>query len=234
MSNYLLKAKNNKTNNNANVRSIKDNRSFLNEYNNKKNTFLQAIQNVPSSSKQLINDIITPILSPIQTAKDLKALGSSVINLIRPEEQGNEELARQVGAFFKDRYGGLDNIKKTFATDPMGMLSDVSIILTGGATLAPKASATANVLTKASKLTSPIDNVAGKAIGTTASLAGEGAKQISGVLTGTGAGALDTAIQTGKNYKTGLFANKVQKQKQKDFIDKEKKTLMLLHLIQLL
>jgi hypothetical protein len=219
MSNYLLKAKINKTNNNANVRSIKDNRSFLNEYNNKKNTFLQAIQNVPSSSKQLINDIITPILSPIQTAKDLKALGSSVINLIRPEEQGNEELARQVGAFFKDRYGGLDNIKKTFATDPMGMLSDVSIILTGGSTLAPKASATANVLTKASKLTSPIENVAGKAIGTTASLAGEGAKQISGVLTGTGAGALDTAIQTGKNYKTGLFANKVQKQKQKDFID---------------
>jgi|TARA_R110000824_G_scaffold153450_1_gene325105 hypothetical protein len=219
MSNYLIKAKQNKNNNNKNVRSIKDNRSFLNEYDNKKNTFLQAINNVPSSSYQLINDIITPILSPIQTAKDLKALGSSVINLIRPEEQGNEQLAREVGNFFKERYGGIDNIKETFATDPMGMLSDVSIILTGGATLAPKASATANVLTKASKLTSPIENLAGKAIGTTASLTGEGVKQISGVLTGTGAGALDTAIQTGKNYKTGLFANKVQKQKQKDFID---------------
>ena len=219
MSNYLIKAKQNKNNNNKNVRSIKDNRSFLNEYDNKKNTFLQAINNVPSSSYQLINDIITPILSPIQTAKDLKALGSSVINLIRPEEQGNEPLAREVGNFFKERYGGIDNIKETFATDPMGMLSDVSIILTGGATLAPKASATANVLTKASKLTSPIENLAGKAIGTTASLTGEGVKQISGVLTGTGAGALDTAIQTGKNYKTGLFANKVQKQKQKDFID---------------
>jgi hypothetical protein len=220
MSNYLSKAKNNKNNNNnKNVRNIKDNRSFLNEYDNKKNTFLQAMNNVPESSYQLVNDIVTPLLNPIQTVKDLTALGSSIINLFTTEEEGNEQLAKDVGKFFKDRYGGLNNIKETFATDPMGMLSDISIILSGGATLAPKASATANVLTKASKITSPIETGLGKAIGTTASLAGEGVKQISGVLTGTGSGALDTAIKTGKNYGAGVFTNSKNKQKQIDFID---------------
>ena len=132
MSNYLAKAKNTKNTKKENVVSIKDNRSFLNKYDEEKNTFVQAMQNVPSSAYQLVNDIITPILSPIQTAKDLTALGSSVISLIRPEEQGNEQLAKEVGAFFKERYGGIENIKKTFATDPMGMLSDVSIIFSGG------------------------------------------------------------------------------------------------------
>tara|TARA_S200002703_G_C3795666_1_gene245662 strand:- start:43 stop:1704 length:1662 start_codon:yes stop_codon:yes gene_type:complete len=216
MSNYLSKTKNTNNNKKENVISIKDNRSFLNKYDNEKNTFLQAMQNVPSSAYQLVNDIITPILSPIQTAKDLTALGSSVINLIRPEEQGNEQLAKEVGAFFKERYGGIENIKKTFATDPMGMLSDVSIIFSGGSMLPSKVGKISNT---AAKITSPIETGVGKAIGTTASLTGEGVKQISGVLTGTGAGALDTAIQTGKNYGLGIMTDATKKQKQKDFID---------------
>ena len=106
---------------------------YLNEYNPDQNTFFQALGNIKSSAKQLGHDIITPFLHPVQTAKSLKDLGSSVINLIRPGEQGNEQLAKEVGNFFVQRYGSLDNIKKTFATDPVGMLSDVSIILTGGA-----------------------------------------------------------------------------------------------------
>jgi len=104
----------------------------------------------------------------------------------------------------------------------MGMLSDVSIILTGGATLAPKASATANVLSKASKIASPIETAGGFAVGKAASGTGTLGKQVSGYLTGTGAGALDTAIQTGKNFGAapyGIFATKSAKTKQKDFID---------------
>ena len=221
MSNYLASAQKLNTSK-TNAKSIKENRSFLKDYNPNQNAFIQAILNAPSSARQLLNDIITPILSPIQTAKDLTALGSSVVNLIRPGEQGNEELAKQVGKFFADRYGGLENIKQTFATDPMGLLSDVSILLTGGATLAPKASATANVLSKASKIASPIETAGGYGIGKSAQLGGEVAKSVSGVLTGTGKGALNTAIQTGKNYGAapfGIFATKQAKQKQKDFID---------------
>lgn len=227
MASYFSQTKINKNKKNK-VKDIKSNRNFLKEYNPSKNTLTQALSNVDESGLQLLNDIVTPLLSPIQTAKDLKELGSSVINLFREGEQGNEDLARQVGQFFKNRYGGIENIKRTFATDPVGMLSDVSIILTGGATLAPKASATANVLSKASKITSPIETGIGMGIGKSASIGGEGVKQVSGVLTGTGAGALDTAIKTGKNYGTGatafikekLFGKKsIAKDKQKAFTD---------------
>ena len=123
------------------IASSGNKRNFLNEYNPDRSAISQAITNIPSSGKQLGYDMIQPIMHPIQTAKSLKDLGSSIINLFVPGEQGNEQLAKEVGNYFKERYGGLDNIKKTFATDPVALLSDVSIILSGGAMLAPRSSA---------------------------------------------------------------------------------------------
>jgi len=206
-------------NKNQETNTIKDNRTILNEYNPNQNTFTQALGNIDESSKQLVNDIITPFLNPVQTAKDLYSLSKSVASLI-PGVEGDDTQAKAVGKFFKDRYGSLESIKQTFATDPVGMLSDVSIILTGGATLAPKASATASVLSKASKIASPIETAGGFAIGKAAQGSGTLGKQVSGYLTGTGVGALDTAIKTGKNYgATGFFASPTAKQKQKDFLD---------------
>tara|TARA_R110000751_G_C13774092_1_gene480464 strand:+ start:1012 stop:2571 length:1560 start_codon:yes stop_codon:yes gene_type:complete len=120
--------------NNNEVKKI----SLIKDFDKNKNVFSQAVSNLDESGIQLAKDIITPFLSPVQTAKDLGSLGSSLINLIKPGEQGNEQLAREVGKFFKDRYGGLENIKKTFATDPLGMLSDVSVLFTGGGSLVAK------------------------------------------------------------------------------------------------
>ena len=206
-------------NKNQQTNTIKDNRTILNEYNPNQNTFTQAISNIDESSKQLVNDIITPFLNPVQTAKDLYSLSKSVASLI-PGVEGDDTQAKAVGKFFKDRYGSLESIKQTFATDPVGMLSDVSIILTGGATLTAKAPQVSSVLSKASKIASPIETAGGFAIGKAARGSGTLGKQVSGYLTGTGAGALDTAIKTGKNYgATGFFASPIAKQKQKDFLD---------------
>ena len=151
-------------NKNQQTNTIKDNRSILNEYNPNQNTFTQAISNIDESSKQLVNDIITPFLNPMQTAKDLYSLSKSVASLI-PGIEGDDTQAKAVGKFFKDRYGSLENIKQTFATDPVGMLSDVSILLTGGATLTAKAPQVSSVLSKASKIASPIETAGGFAIG---------------------------------------------------------------------
>jgi|LULM01.1.fsa_nt_gb hypothetical protein len=134
------------------IASSGNKRNFLNEYDPDRSTISQAVTNIPSSAKQLGYDMIQPIMHPIQTAKSLKDLGSSIINLFVPGEQGNEQLAKEVGNYFKERYGGLDNIKQTFATDPVALLSDVSIILSGGAMIAPKGSALAGTLSKASKI----------------------------------------------------------------------------------
>jgi len=178
----------------------------LNKFKQDSNVFLQAITNVPSSAKKFVKDVVTPFLNPIQTAKDLGSLGSSVVNLIRPGEQGNEEIARQVGNFFVQRYGSLENIKKTFATDPVGMLSDVSIILTGGAALAPKGGQVASIVSKAAKVTDPI-KIGSKG----ASLAGELPTQLFGATTGAGGRAIKEAIEAGaeggtrqKKFKEGM------------------------------
>ena len=173
----------------------------LNTYDDNENVFFQSIKNIPSSAKQFGNDIIQPFIHPVQTAKSLKDLGSSVINLIRPGEQGNEQLAKEVGNFFVQRYGSLDNIKKTFATDPVGMLSDVSIILTGGAALTAKAPAvagqTSKIVSNVGKAIDPI-NVASKAIKTASPVISKPLSQVVGMTTGAGGEAISQAYTAGK------------------------------------
>ena len=190
-------------------------RSFINEYDPNRGVFSQALTNTPSSGAQLINDIITPLLDPIQTAKDLYSLGSSVVNLIRPEEQGNEDIARAVGNFFAERYGGLENIKKTFATDPMGALADVSIILTGGTTLVPKTAGTIGQTAKAI-------NTVGKAIDPVTqgvNVAGMPLKLAAPIISkagGVSADALRTGYAAGQSSVPVPF---VSSKKDKDFTD---------------
>jgi len=184
-------------NNNASLDDFKlpkdTKRGFIKEYDPNTNAFFQALGNLDESALQLGKDIITPLLSPVQTAKDLISLGSSVVNLVRPGEQGNEELAKQVGKFFKDRYGGLENIKKTFATDPIGMLSDVSIIFSGGALLPGK-------LGKISQVASKVDPIVGgtKLVGSGVNLVSKAPSKILGMTTGAGETAISTAFRSGQ------------------------------------
>lgn len=173
----------------------------LNEYESDENTFFQALTNIPSSAQQLGSDIIQPFIHPVKTAKSIKELGSSVVNLFRAGDQGNEQLAKEVGNFFVQRYGSLESIKKTFATDPVGMLSDVSIILTGGGALAAKAPAMAgtvgNAVKTAGKVIDPI-NVASKTVSAVSPLISKPASSVLGMTTGTGGEPLRQAFQAGK------------------------------------
>ena len=79
-----------------------------------------AISNLGPSARQYGEDIYTAVSDPINTAKSIYELGKSVVELAIPGEQGNEELARGVGKFFAERYGTLENIKRTIASDPVG------------------------------------------------------------------------------------------------------------------
>lgn len=81
--------------------------------------------------------------------------------------------AEAVGKFYKDRYGGVENIKKTLYEDPTGAALDASVVLGGGAGLAKgvagvtgstNAARIATALGTASKYTNPL-TYAGKAAG---------------------------------------------------------------------
>jgi len=51
----------------------------------------------------------------------------------------NEEVVDAVGQFINERYGSVDAFKATVQEDPVGVLSDVAGLFTGGSTLLPKA-----------------------------------------------------------------------------------------------
>lgn len=91
----------------------------------------QAVSNIPSSTGNLIKNIANAAVHPIDTAKSLYNLAGSAADLAIPGEHGNEDLARNVGKFFNDRYGGKDEIMHSIANDPAGVLADLSAVLTG-------------------------------------------------------------------------------------------------------
>ena len=119
----------------------KDNRSTFDKANETFKSTVKAtigdnyasdlIGNIPQSTAQFVTDIATPFLSPVDTVTTLGKLGAGLVQLAIPGEQGNEELARAVGSYYADRYGGIDNVLKTLKEDPVGILSDVALMATG-------------------------------------------------------------------------------------------------------
>lgn len=126
------------------------------------------INNVGSSAENLVTSIGSAIAHPVDTAKGMYQLGSGVISKFIPGRQKSEDTADAVGKFYKDRYGGVENIKNTLYNDPIGALADVSTVVSGvgaGAGLLGKAG-TASKLSKVASLADPLQLTA-KAVGAT-------------------------------------------------------------------
>jgi len=108
------------------------------------------LDNVLSSGGRFVSDLVQPLLHPVQTAK---GLGTAIAN--------PRQTASAIGSALADRYGGLDAIKDTLYSDPVGVLADLST-LAGGAGLAAKAGGAtkiANMAGRASTLTNPMTAV---------------------------------------------------------------------------
>jgi len=164
----------------------------------------EAVKNLPSSAVQLAKDVTYPIRHPIETAQSLTSLGKGIVKLIAPGEpttyDEDEEAAKAVGKFFADRYGSFDAFKQTFATDPLGVASDVAIIFTMGAGAAAKVPGVAGKTTQTiSKVGTAIDPVLGgaKLLGATAVGAGKVTAPILGITTGAGTDAIQVAARAG-------------------------------------
>lgn len=143
-------------------------------------------QNVLKSGGRMAEDLFNAVTSPIQTGKGILKLAKGAVELAIPGEQGDEDSARAVGQFYKDRYGGVENIKDTLYNDPVGAVADLSTVLGGGAGVLKGVGAlskSANVakagrlMTAASDLTNPVRAVTApvKALG---HAAGTGLAQI--------------------------------------------------------
>ena len=163
-----------------------------------------AIANFPSSLYSMATDVFKAVTDPIQTASDLgtlfvgatsKVLGEPFFesDLAKQMRLKGEKSAEQVGAFMANRYGSVESAKRALATDPAGVLSDASLVFTGGAGLVPKASTASKVLTTAAKVTDPL-RIAAAPI----ALASKSIAPTLGMTTGASSMAIEEAYKAGK------------------------------------
>jgi hypothetical protein len=119
-----------------------------------------AIGNAPKSAGQFIKDVVTPFLHPVQTTKALAQLAEGGYEkLFVPGTDQDEKIIDDMIDMMSERYGGVGNIQKTLAEDPVGFVGDLASFLVPGGTAAKAVSKTAKV-TKAGEIAAKV----GKAI----------------------------------------------------------------------
>jgi hypothetical protein len=187
----------------------------------------RAVTNLPSSFAGVVSGVAEAVTSPIQTAKTVLDLGAGILQNVLPErmvqaigeDKASRDLAQKVGEFYSDRYGGIENVKKAVASDPVGVLADVSTILTGGAGAARVGAGGAALASKVgapispgaisgplaaaeqlSRTASAIDPLALATRGVAAATRGAGATvaPIIGMQTGAGREAIAQAFEAGR------------------------------------
>jgi hypothetical protein len=142
----------------------------------------QAISNFGSSAAKFGGDIVDMVTSPIKTGESIYNLALGAAQKLIPDSwtdgpMGKEKYADAMGEFFSKRYGGEDEIKRTLAQDPVGVLADFSAFLTGGGTLAAKVPMIAGKATQLAKNipgAAAVGNVAGRVPGVAAAAEGVG------------------------------------------------------------
>jgi hypothetical protein len=129
-----------------------------------------GVQNIPQPPVlDLMGLIPNPVAPVLQGARNTQALSDKL-------GVGKEQRSQVVDAtadFYKDRYGGVENVKRTVNEDPVGALLDLSTVLGGAGSLlkgvgtTSKISALTKVGSGAQKFSAAIDpiNVGLKATG---------------------------------------------------------------------
>jgi len=174
---------------------------------------IAMIKNAPASATEFGKNLVEPFLHPIQTAENIGALGKGLYSKAEgamgyeqnPQEKAQVEAsANAVGDFFKQRYGGLENLKKTMAEDPVGFLGDAATILTGGELAAGRlpgvVGQTARAAGTVGGAIDPLTNAV-RAAGVGGKLA---AKSL-GVTTGVGGEAIEQGFKAGQAGRTSFL-----------------------------
>jgi hypothetical protein len=166
----------------------------------------QAISNLPSSAAKFAKDLVQPILHPIDTANavaDLgkglasKAAGALGVEQDPAEKQKREAVVEALAAHLKERYGSAAGVRKALATDPVGVMADFAMVLTGGGAVAVRGPGVVGkvgqIAQTAGSIIDPLTNVAraGRAAGSTVS-------NVLSATTGAGARSFDEAVKAGR------------------------------------
>lgn len=100
---------------------------------------MEGISNIPESGGKLAGALYEAVTSPIQTLDMITKLGAGALQLALPEgvtdfigkDQESIDIARRVGQFYVDRYGSPEAAQRAMIEDPVGVVADISLALTG-------------------------------------------------------------------------------------------------------
>lgn len=183
---------------------------------------IQGGASFPGGVIQLGKNSYAAVTHPFETAKTVMDIGAGMLRNLEPKQvadwidqldwnpqmsKQNSSLATQVAQFYKDRFGSSEGFKKAVATDPVGVMSDISAVLSGGAgavgligdlSKSAKIAQAAESLGAAAKYTNPLLLAAGTA--------GTVAKQGLGLTTGAGSEAIANAFKAGQAGDSSFLA----------------------------
>ena len=194
----------------------------------------QAVVNAPASAGRMVSGLYEAVTSPVQTVSGLMDVAAGGLQNVLPKPvtdfinqfETNPEAAQRavntanaMGGMYKERYGTLEGIKNTIATDPVGVAGDLSTLLAGGAGLVRGAgaiagpgrvgsaiSSVADKLSTASNVTNPI-NAMVKAPGIAYDLASALTKQGLSLKTGVGTEPITQAVKAGREGNATFVEN---------------------------
>ena len=118
----------------------------------------EALANVGTSAAAFYKGLKEAITNPVQTATGILDIGAGALQNVLPKSvvdlvnqidtnpaaaKRAVETANAAGGTLKERYGSIEGLKNTLATDPVGAASDLSTLLTGGASALGRVAPTA-------------------------------------------------------------------------------------------
>ncbi len=101
-------------------------------------SFSRMTQNIPSSALQTAKNTLEPLASPRETIVNLGNTFFGLVQKLFPGQQAAEPYADALFDVFKKRYGTGQDALNTLENDPVGVLSDVAGLMTGGGMAASK------------------------------------------------------------------------------------------------
>lgn len=165
----------------------------------------QAVQNIPKSAGEFVGNITHAVTHPVETVKTIanvgygglsKAAGAIGVPMEPDAKAKREQSFDAVRDFFAERYGGVENFKRTLADDPVGLAADLSSVFApaGIAARAPGVAGKAGkVAQAASRALDPITLAARTIKGTGKNVVAP----ILGVTTGAGGDSIRAGARAG-------------------------------------
>ena len=177
-------------------------------------TLATSASNLPSSAMKYGKELYEAITNPVETVKNIGMVAAGGLKNITPEivqkfitsissEPGQidqaVQMANAVGGEYAKKYGSVEGFKQALASDPVSVMGDMSILLTGGGSVAAKVpgiSGVGEIARTAGRAIDPL-NIAAKAVTKPLQLAEALATPALGSATGAGAESIREAAKAG-------------------------------------